>query len=514
MATLLPALGQDGGQLGVHPGYKLINLRPAGFEPQVTGMGFLPDGRLAVSTIALVDGSPIVRKGAVYILSGIQLNDSSKVSYRKFADNLADPLGLKVLDGTVYVAEHNQITALEDKDGDGTAEVKRSVLSGWNFTGPDHEFAFGPAFKDGLFYAAISVSIINGGHSRVPQAAMRGCVIRGGPGARTEILAGGLRNPNGLGAGPDGELFATDNQGDWLPSSKLVHVKTGRFFGHASTPFADQPVSPPVAWLPHGEAGRSPTVPVLFPSGPFAGQILFGDVALGGLTRVFTEKVGGEYQGCVFLFGGGFEAGLDAIAFGPDGALYVGGLGDGDVNNWGWLGKRFGLQKLQPQGAPAFEMKAVRAMPAGLEIEFTEPAAADAGAPAHFQVEQWRYQATADYGGPKVDLRKVIPTAVRLSSDRTKAALDLPGLQAGYVVHLRLSGVNSAQGPALWSPEAWYTFNRPGPADVPVALAGGPALEPHAVRKRDILARALYSGPGSAAFDAAGRRGETHVSQP
>lgn len=34
----------------VHPGYTLTDLRPSGFEPQVTAMDWLPDGRLAVTT--------------------------------------------------------------------------------------------------------------------------------------------------------------------------------------------------------------------------------------------------------------------------------------------------------------------------------------------------------------------------------------------------------------------------------------------------------------------------------
>ena len=34
----------------VHPNYTLTNLRPTGFQPQVTAMDWLPDGRLAITT--------------------------------------------------------------------------------------------------------------------------------------------------------------------------------------------------------------------------------------------------------------------------------------------------------------------------------------------------------------------------------------------------------------------------------------------------------------------------------
>ena len=49
-------------------------------------------------------------------------------------------------------------------------------------------------------------------------------------------VAGGLRTPDGIGWGPEGGIFVTDNQGDWLPSSKLVHIKQDRFFNHYMNP--------------------------------------------------------------------------------------------------------------------------------------------------------------------------------------------------------------------------------------------------------------------------------------
>ena len=32
----------------------------------------------------------------------------------------------------------------------------------------------------------------------------------------------GLRQPNGIGLGPDGEIFVLENQGEWVPSNKLI----------------------------------------------------------------------------------------------------------------------------------------------------------------------------------------------------------------------------------------------------------------------------------------------------
>src|SRR5262245_60262056 len=100
--------------------------------------------------------------------------------------------------------------------------------------------------------------------------------------------------------------------------------------------------------------------------------MIFGDVTYGGLQRAFLEKINGQYQGAVFRMTQGLEMGVLRLSQGPDGALYVGGLGAG--GNWGQEGKlTYGLQKLTPNGATAFEMKAMRAIADGFEIEYTQP---------------------------------------------------------------------------------------------------------------------------------------------
>ena len=115
-----------------------------------------------------------------------------------------------------------------------------------------------------------------------------------------QYVAGGLRTPNGIGWGPEGDMFVTDNQGGWLPASKLVQIKQDRFFNHYTNPdgpFDDQPVTQPVLWLPQNEIANSPSTPLLLKTGPFAGQMLFGDVTYGGLQRAYLEKVNGAVPG-------------------------------------------------------------------------------------------------------------------------------------------------------------------------------------------------------------------------
>ncbi|MDQ0364875.1 family 16 glycoside hydrolase [Catenuloplanes indicus] len=445
---------------GVHPGYTLANLRPAGFQPQVSAMDWFPDGRLAIATW----GGSETTAGEVYVLSGVT-GANPQVTARRIATGLREPMGLKIVDGKIYVSQKHELTELNDTNGDGTIDQYRRVAT-WPFDGNFHEFAFGLLYQDGFFYLNLSVSINLGGATTDPQGSPnRGTTVKinRSTGA-VEYIAGGLRTPNGLNFGPEGDIFVLDNQGGWLPSSKLVQVKPNRFFGHYTNPdgpFDLQPVTQPVLWLPQNEIANSPSTPIMLNSGPYAGQMLFGDVTYGGIQRGFLEKVGGQYQGAVFRMTQGLEMGVLRLSQGPDGALYVGGLGAG--GNWGQEGKlTYGLQKLVPNNTGVFDIKSMKAIADGFELEYTQPVsdATAAQLAARYRAKQWRYVPTPAYGGPKVDEETLPVTSATLSADRLKVTLKLAGLKPGRVVHVRSPRpFTSTSNQSLWSTEAWYTLN-------------------------------------------------------
>ena len=141
-----------------------------------------------------------------------------------------------------------------------------------------------------------------------------------------EHVAGGLRTPHGMGWGANGEIFVTDNQGGWLPASKLVEIKPGAFYNHFTTEkdgtpgrFDDQPVTKRVLWMPQNEIANSPSTPVVVDGGPYAGQMFIGDVTYGGLQRADLEVVDGAKQGALFRMTQGLEAGVSRVLKGDDG---------------------------------------------------------------------------------------------------------------------------------------------------------------------------------------------------
>ena len=253
-------------QEAVHPSYDLSQARPDDFTPKVAGMDFLLDGRLVISTWNA--------EGGVYILDNVQSGDASKITTKKIAKGLAEPLGLKVVDDEIYVLQKQELTKLIDHDGDEIIDEYRTVANSWMTTANFHEFAFGLEYKDGHFYNTLAIAIEPGGASTNPQVSDRGKVIKINKETGTvEFVAHGLRTPNGIGKGVDDELFVADNQGDWLPSSKILHITEGAFFNSyavARDQVGQLEVKQPVVWLPQDEIGNSPSTPSYLNDGPLS----------------------------------------------------------------------------------------------------------------------------------------------------------------------------------------------------------------------------------------------------
>jgi cytochrome c len=439
----------------VHPSFDLTTIHDENFNPLVGGIDFFSNGKMVVCTWDSL--------GQVFLLENVQSTNPKDIKVKRIALGLAEPLGVKIVDDKLYVLQKQELTQLIDTDGDDIIDEYRTICNAWGATGNFHEFAFGLVFKEGYFYAALATAIQPGGKSTIPQNKDRGKCIKIGLDGSYEIVASGLRTPNGIGIGVDGEIFIADNQGDWLPSCKIVHVTKGAFFGSYSVNLYDIgkfEEKPPVVWLPQGEIGNSATQPGIMKDGPYAGQMIHGDVTHGGLKRVFVEKIQGQYQGIVFPFTQGFEAGVNRICWGPDNALYVGGVGS--TGNWGQIGKKWtGLQKMKYNNKSTFEILAVRAKRNGIEIEFTEPLPTNTGSNlAEYEITQWKYVPTMQYGGPKVDPSKPQVLSASISKERTKVFLEINDLKQGYVVYINLPKTwKSKNGNEIWTNKGWYTLN-------------------------------------------------------
>lgn len=458
---------------GVHPSWTLATVRPADFHPKVGAMAFHPDGRLFVATFDpnqdATTGPLPVADGKIWALTGVNGDDPVAYTATEVASGLWEPLGMTFVEGQLHISQRLAVTRLEDSNGDGYYDTKTDIGGGW-LSDNYHHFHFGLLARDGYTYSTLSTSI-SPRHSGLngPNPPNRGTLVRTRlADGEVSFLLGGLRTPNGIGFGPENEIFGTDNQGAWMPTSRLNHYVPGRFYGHINNPadggspslFANQEETPPAIWFPQNVVANSPSEPILIPEGiPFAGDMLVGDITLGGINRVSLEKVGGVWQGAVYRFTQGIEAGVNRLLWGDDGSLYIGCIGA--TGNWSHYGKLTGLQRLRlnPEAPVTFEIANISATSKGFTITYTKPVpSAFLSDPANFSGEQWTYKSAPGYGGPREDVTKLQVATATPSADRTQVTLEIPGLKKSYVVHLLADPV-ADDGSQIHAAEAWYTLN-------------------------------------------------------
>ena len=479
--------------------FKINKLRsPEGTLLEVGGLCTMPDGNLAIAT----------RRGDVYI---VENPTSPKPYFRKFASGLHELLGIAYKNGSLYVAQRGELTRLQDANMDGKADIFETIYA-WPLSGNYHEYSYGPKIApDGSFYVTLNLGFGDVWWSGTSFVPWRGWALHIFEDGRMEPWATGLRSPCGISM-IDGELFYTDNQGDWMGSGSIMPVKKGAFLGNpGGLVWTNMPNSPlkltqeaifskvnpriefsedgrrakpeniekeyfktladikkevpelqmPAVWLPHGVLGISNSEIVKIPKGvfgPFEEQLLVGDQGQSKISRVFMEKVKGELQGCAWDFRSGFQSGVLRMSWANDGSLFVGETNRG----WGSAGEaNEGMQRLYWNSFMPFEMKTVKAMPDGFEIEFTKPIDKKKAANlSSYLVESFNYKYTPVYGSPPVNLKKCPVKGVKVSEDGLTVRIIVGDLRQYYIHKISLDGIRDQDSSySLVHSTAYYTLN-------------------------------------------------------
>lgn len=489
-----------------------VTLAPA-MVAEISGVAFTPGGSLVV----------VNRHGEVWITT-----DPSKAKlWKRFAFGLHEPLGVLALsENEILVTQRPELTRLRDTTGDGIADHYETLNDDWSVTDNWHEFTYGlRRDSEGNFLISTGLPDMAGSiNTRYPRVALNmenvhqerkpspgryeGWVLRIDADGKMTPVACGFRSPAGIGLSPDGDLFITDQQGDYIATSTLVHVQADHFYGHpASLKWRDDyrgPIkdlatlaamrTPEAVALPHGALGGSPGEPVWDTTGgkfgPFGGQIFIGDFTK-LISRVYLEKIAGEYQGVAFPFirdavglaaiqansgsdnltipaggeglkhfrdvpprsGTPLRPGNMRMAFAPDGSLYVG------QTTRGW-GKGDGLQRVVWSGKTPVEMEKVQLSETGFRITFTEAMnLKQVSDPKAWRVSRFRYL-YLPAGSPRADESSCPPTAIQVSADGRSVELSIDTLEPGYIYEIEPDGLQSISGAALENPLAFYTLNR------------------------------------------------------
>lgn len=413
-----------------------------------------------------------------------------------FAEGLFDSLGVVVEDdkGLVVVAgQKAELTRISDTNGDGRADRYETLFDKHAYHSNYHTYMHGPVrLRDGSYCFALNLAhgsdglYTAGGNVMGTYGGFNGWAVCVQSNGKFDLRANGLRSPASLGVSPDGRLWYTDNQGDFVGTSKLFELKKDKFYGHPAG-LVDlpgmTPASPEIQWdqvlgrkekatilFPHNRVANSPGNPAWITQktfGPFAGQLLIGDQTQSNLLRVAIQKVGDLEQGSVMPFFEGLESGVMRPLFLPDGSLLLGQTGRG------WQakgGKVASLQHVRWDGKTvAPQIEAMTATPNGFRIDLTQPLAANVSEDslrAALSLESWTYRDAPDYGSDELDLQSETIKSVTLSSDRKSISIALSSLEQKqvhaqqtarvYHANLRAQSLFAANAPDVL--DAYYTL--------------------------------------------------------
>jgi cytochrome c551/c552 len=407
------------------------------------------DGRVFVASMKM---------GEIFVLRD-PTDDGRKARFDNYGRGLFhETLSMLAEHDGLYVLHRRNLTKIIESNGKGVADRFERVAALPHGVADTYDYGYG-LVRDRS--GGLVMTFAPYANRELPGS---GSAIRLVPGRKPEELAFGFRNPLGWCAGPDGEVFFTDNQGEWVPTNKLCHIVRGRFYGFPNNSQRQHVSKPPgktAVWIPYGWARSINGVTYDNTGGkfgPFAGQFFLAELMFGGaIIRANVEKVNGEYQGACFPFWGQGLLGPLTLAFDPRGRLFVGG-----ITEPGWMAQpdRGALFRIDFTGQVPFEMQSIHARPHGFRIVFTAPVSKEtARAAASYQVEHYRYEYSGAYGSPELDRTRVAIERVDLSADGRSVELTTAPLVKDRVYLIQARGVRSAKGEALVHPQGAYTMN-------------------------------------------------------
>ncbi len=436
---------------------------------RTAALDFFDDGRMVVTT----------HGGDVWIISGID-QGLERLEWKRHAAGLYEPFGVKVVDGKVYVTCKDRIVRLHDRNGDGEADFYENFSADTDVSIFFHAFNFDlQTDLDGNFYYAKA--------GQYTDHALPGAVIKiSSDGKQREVFCTGFRTPNGMGMLPDGRPTVSDNQGTWMPASKVSIVRKGGFYGYVnnvrnpnwapdggridvSKVVPPKTFDQPIIWMPQEfDNSSGGQLYVDDPRwGPLSGRLLHTSFGKGWLYYFLLQEVGDVSQSAIVRLPLDFATGIHRARVNPrDGQVYTVGL-----NGWNGGGRKGlvegGIQRVRYTGASARLLTGVNVRPGGIELTFNfKLDRSVAASNSSYQLQQWNYKWLQRYGSDQWSVEE--PDTKGRDDVRIKEVvvtpagdgvfLAIPGIKPVNQIHATLN--LKAEGGGKFVEEFYMTINR------------------------------------------------------
>lgn len=419
---------------------------------RISDIQFLHDGT----------GVGITIDGDVWLIRGLD-DPSGRVRWRRYASGLHEPLTLAVRDDEIFAFDRNGIWRLRDTNGDGEADRHELFSNAFAQTADMREFPSGIRLAPGGEFI-----IAKGGQEALTQGKHNGSVLRvSADGRRATVLGYGFRQPN-IGVNlRTGLVTATDQQGNYVPSTPLHIVRDGQFYGFLGDKRPREvypaPIAEPLTWVPHAANASAMSQIWLFGArlGPLNDALVYLGFNNPELFRVLLDDREPAPQAAVVSVTRAFDfPPLHGSVNPSDGQLYVAGF---QVLGWGTTATRLaGLGRVRWTGAPSTLPRELIATDRGLLMRFDQ--ALDAGRamnPDSYALASWSYRRTYQYGSPQfradgsVGMDRLVPSAAYLSKDGRSVFIAVPGMKP--VMQMRLGWSLAIAGGPAFQDTAYFT---------------------------------------------------------
>jgi glucose/arabinose dehydrogenase/mono/diheme cytochrome c family protein len=464
---------------------------------RVADMAFLTDDRAAV----------VGYDGDVWIVDGFADAKLAKMTWRRFASGLYEPLAIAAPKGIIQVATKNGVVRLHDRDGDGEADwfenFNDQLLQSQTTRSFPLDMAIGP---DGSTYLTqggiVSRSgLISGGEG----TAHTGSILKISPDGRSsQLVAMGAREPFVAVNPKTGVVTATDQQGHFICSSVCYYVRPGDNYGYVQPELAKP--SPPLVWIPYDQDTSSTSEAWMMGDGMGAwnNKLLHLSYGTGRVFVITPDLDAPVAQGAVIPLDLKTELPLLHARMNPRGdALYLIGFqiwGTRTTTNWA-------IGRLHPGSTPIVTALAGQSCTDGVILQFDSPLDPASLGADKIVARGWNYKRSSAYGSGRYTLDGAAGTTpwgvaqTVLSADKKSVFVHLPKLPAMAQLEVR-HDFKLANG-AVARGAVYFTINQPRSLDLAKAgfagvdlnkaavIAAKPKEEPATVAAGKLLAESI-----------------------
>jgi glucose/arabinose dehydrogenase/cytochrome c2 len=381
-------------------------------------------------------GVGVTLDGDVWLIRGLG-GPGDTVRWQRFASGLHEPLTLAIREEQIYVFDRNGIWRLRDTNGDGEADVHELFSNAFAQTADMREFPSTLRLAPGGEFV-----IAKGGQEATTIGKHNGSVLRiSADGRKATVLGYGFRQPN-ISVNPrTGLVIASDQQGNYIPSTPLHIVKDQQFYGFLSDKLPREvypaPIAEPLTWIPHAANASAMSQVWLFGArmGPLNDSLVHIGFNNPELFRVLLNNRSPRPQAAVVSITRAFDYPPLHGSVNPiDGQLYLAGF---QILGWGTTATRLaGLGRVRYTGAVFTIPRDVAAMDKGVLLRFDVPLdEATAINPDNYSITTWHYKRTYQYGSPQFKsddtpgIDRLAPSHVYLSRDRRAVFIGVPQMK-------------------------------------------------------------------------------------